>query len=383
MASTMTGSAVSHEGNENVRFLLEGLVSGGEELGLQVAAYHHGRLAIDEWAGVANTATSQRVNGETLFTVFSTTKGILYGAIHLLAERRKLAYDDPVARYWPAFAARGKAGITLAQVLDHSAGIPQIPSGTTVRDFCDWDQMCATIAELPALWPPGSKTGYHAYTNGWILGEVVRRIDGRSVSDFVRDEICRPLMLKNLFLGIPDSVAARVATLVDAPPADGAQAVLPLREKAMPPDLPAAASLFNRPELRSACIPAAGGIASARDLARFYAAMIGDGVDGARLLPPGRVALASRERRRDMDEVLGKEIRKSLGWFLPGPNAESIPDFPGAFGHPGAGGSVAYADPAHELAVGFTKTLLTSPVDPWTGTDVKITRRILEVLGIR
>lgn len=160
--------------------------------------------------------------------------------------------------------------------MDHSAAVPQMPEGTTVEDLCDWDRMRTLVADLSPLWEPGSKTRYHAYTIGWILGEVLRRIDGRSVSRFVHEEICALLGLKNIFLGIPDSVEGRVATLVDAPPEspppDG-PAPLPLLEKAIPPHLPAAAVLFNRPEVRRASIPAAGGIMNARDLARFYASL--------------------------------------------------------------------------------------------------------------
>jgi CubicO group peptidase (beta-lactamase class C family) len=322
------------------------------------------------------------VDGDTLFTVFSTTKGILYACIHLLAERGKLSYDDTVARSWPAFAARGKAGVTIRQVLDHSAGVPQVPEGATAEDICDWDRMCGMVAELPPLWEPGTKTGYHAYTIGWILGEVLRRIDGRSVARFVQEEICTPLGLRNLFLGIPRSVEDRVALLEDAPEPEGLPEPLPLFEKAIPTHLPAAAVLFNRPDVRRASIPAAGGIMNARDLARFYASMA-TGVDAFRLLPPARVALAAREQRRDMDQVLGLEIRKGLGYFLPGENAESISDSPGAFGHPGAGGSVGYADPANGLAVGYTKTRLVSPVDRWSASAVKVTWKIREVLGTR
>ncbi len=210
---------------------------------------------------------------------------------------------------------------------------------------------------------------------------MVRRIDGRSASRFVQEEICAPLGLTGLFLGIPDSVEGRVANLVDAPAPVGVRAPLALLEKAVPPSLPAAASLFNRPEVRRASIPGAGGIMTARDLARFYASLAG-GVDGVRLLPPARVALIARERRHDLDQVLNLEIRKGLGYFLPGPNAESIPNVPGAFGHPGAGGSVGWADPAHELALGFAKTLLVSPADRWTATDVRISAKVREVLGV-
>ena len=369
--------------NEQVRRLLEDLVASGEELGLQVAAYHRGRLVIDAWAGLADTSTGRKVDGGTLFTVFSTTKGVIYAAVHLLAERGALSYDDPVAQFWPAFGARGKAAVTVRQVLDHSAAVPQMPDGATAEDICDWDRMCSAIADLPPLWKPGTRTGYHAYTVGWILGEVVRRIDGRSASRFVTEEICAPLGLKDLFLGIPEKadVEARVATLVDGPVPQDGPAPMPFLDKAIPPDLQPGAVVFNRPDVRRASIPGAGGIMNARDLARFYASLA-TGVDGVRLLPAERVALIAQEQRRDMDQVLGLEIRKGLGYFLPGPNAESIIDSPGAFGHPGAGGSVGYADPQNKLAVGLAKTLLVSPVDRWSTTEVKITVRIREALGL-
>jgi CubicO group peptidase (beta-lactamase class C family) len=374
-------SGIDSQANEAVRSLLERLVASGEELGLQAAAYHKGKLAVDAWAGIADTRTGRKVDGETLFTVFSTTKGILYTAIHLLAERGRLDYDAAVARYWPAFAARGKGRVTIRQVLTHTAGVPQMPEGAQPEDLCDWDRMCAAIADLPLLWEPGAMTGYHAFTIGWILGEVLHRIDGRSVPEFVSEEICRPLGLRSLFLGIPDEVESRVAFLEDAPLPEGLPEPLPLWTKAIPDNLPASAELFNRPDIRRACIPAAGGIMSARDLARHYASLA-TGVDGVRLLPPRRVALAAEEQTRLPDQVFGYAARKGLGYFLHGENGESISDSPDSFGHPGAGGSVGYADPFHELAVGFTKTLLTVQVDRNTASDVKVTAKIREVLGI-
>ena len=159
-----------------IRRFLEEIVSSGAELGLQVAAYHEGKLVIDACAGIADPATGRKVESDTLFTVFSTTKGVIYAAIHLLAERGRLSYEDTVARFWPEFGARGKQKVTVGQVLDHSAGVPQMPNGATAEDICDWDRICAAIADLPPLWEPGTKTGYHAFTIGWILGEVVRRI---------------------------------------------------------------------------------------------------------------------------------------------------------------------------------------------------------------
>ncbi|MBN1836315.1 MAG: beta-lactamase family protein [Spirochaetales bacterium] len=369
------------QANEAVRSMLEDLVAGGEELGLQVAAYHKGNLVIDAWAGIADARSGRKVDGETLFTVFSTTKGILYTAIHLLADRRLLDYDDPVSRYWPAFAARGKQDVTIRQVLTHTAGVPQMPEGATPEDICAWERICAAIADLPLLWKPGAMTGYHAFTIGWILGEVLHRVDGRSVSRFVSEEICRPLGLRNLFLGIPEEVEERVAFLEDAPPPADAPEPRPLSFKAVPANLPASAALFNRPEVRRASIPAAGGIMNARDLARHYACLA-TGVDGVRLVSAQRVALVAKEQTCDLDQVIGLNIRKGLGYFLHGENGESISESPDSFGHPGAGGSVGFADPAHALAVGLTKTRLTAPADRNTGSDVKVTARIREALGI-
>jgi CubicO group peptidase (beta-lactamase class C family) len=278
-------SVVDSEANAAVQSLLDDLVSSGEELGLQVAAYHQGKLAIDAWAGFADARTGRKVDGDTLFTVFSTTKGITCTAIHILAERGLLGYDDPVARYWPAFAARGKGRVTVRQVLTHTAGAPQMPDGVTPVDICDWDRICTAIADLPLLWEPGTMTGYHAFTIGWILGEVLRRIDSRPIAQFVKDEFCAPLGLRNLFLGIPDEIEARVAFLEDGPLPKNGPEPMPLLSKAIPEQLPAAAALFNRPDVRRASIPAAGGIMNARDLARHYASLA-TGVDGVRLHPP-------------------------------------------------------------------------------------------------
>jgi len=256
------------ETNALVKSLLEELVASGEERGLQAAAYHKGKLVIDAWAGPADASTGRVVDGDTLFAVFSTTKGITYAAVHLLAERGKLDYEDPVARYWPALAARGKGRVTIRQVFDHSAGVPQMPDGATAEDICDWDGICAAIADLPLLWKPGTKTGYHGFTIGWILGEIPRRVDGRPIARFVQEEICNPLGLRNLFFGIPEEVEGRVANLEDGPLPEGGPEPMPLLEKAIPPQLRASAVLFNQPQVRRASIPAGGGIMNARDLAR-------------------------------------------------------------------------------------------------------------------
>src|SRR5262249_51196690 len=158
----------------------------------------------------------------------------------------------------------GKERITVRDVLTHRAGVPQMPPGATVELVCDWEGMCAAIAELPPLWERGTRTGYHAITFGWLLGEVVRRTDGRPFGRFVQEEISAPLGLRDLYFGVPDEVEERVATLEAAPRRPDAPQPPPadsLFFQAMPPAL---SGMYNRPDVRRACIPAAGGIMSAR-----------------------------------------------------------------------------------------------------------------------
>src|SRR5579871_3955001 len=175
-----------------VQAALDDLVASGVEAGLQVAAYLGEELIVDAWAGVADSSTGRLVDGDTLFTVFSTTKGITATVIHLLADRQLLDYDQPVAAYWPEFAAHGKQRITLRHVLTHTAGVPHMPAGAGPAEICDWAWVCREIAALTPLWEPGTRAGYHALTYGWILGEVARRVDGRTIARIVQDEIAAP-----------------------------------------------------------------------------------------------------------------------------------------------------------------------------------------------
>jgi CubicO group peptidase (beta-lactamase class C family) len=199
--------------NDRVQQLLSELVESGAEVGLQVAVFLDGELAADAWAGVADEATGRLVDGDTLFTSWSTTKGFVATCIHLLAERGQLEYEAPVAAYWPEFAAQGKGGITVRHVLTHSAGVPHMPEGVTPEMMTDWEAMCAAIAAHAPLWAPGTQVGYHAWTFGWLLGEIIRRVDGRPIAQFAREELCRPLGIEDFYLGIPDSVEGRVAPL--------------------------------------------------------------------------------------------------------------------------------------------------------------------------
>jgi CubicO group peptidase (beta-lactamase class C family) len=337
---------------------------------------------VDAWSGIADRASGRKVNADTLFTVFSVTKGIAATAFHIVAEKRGIEYDAPVARYWPEFGVNGKERATVRDALCHRAGVPHMPDGLTPEDICDWDGMCRRIAALAPLWEPGTKTGYHAYTWGWLIGEIARRVDGRPFAQIVADEICKPLGIDALFLGIPDAVEPRVATLEDeewiasqqALPADA------LLLRAIPLPLTPSHAIHDRPDVRRASIPAGGGIMNARAIARHYAALACGELDGVRLLPPERQREATTMQTNEMDLALGMPLRKALGYFLGG-TLSPMGDRITAFGHPGVGGAIGFADPEYRFAFGLTKNRLTVSA-PGEGTTLRVARELRACLGI-
>jgi len=337
-----------------IQGLLDQLVADKEERGVQVAVYLGEELVVDASAGVADPATGQLVNGSTLFPAFSTTKGIAATLLHLLVERGKVDYDTRIAEVWPEFAAHGKEATTVRHALNHTAGVPNLPMGIGHTELCDWETMCAAMADLVPVSPPGAVYAYHAITYSWTVGEVVHRVDGRSFSQLLHDEICAPLGLTNdLFVGIPEEAEARVATLED-PKFDrstlpDASTPLPIPRLMQPLH-----EWMNRTDARRACLPGCNGIMNARAIARHYAALLPGGVDGIELLPPERIRQAL-EPQRCLGAKPGEEpLAHQLGY------ARSQ-NFPGTeFGHGGYGGSVALANLDHRLAVGFTRNRFVS-----------------------
>lgn len=365
--------------NQQVQQLIQDLTASGVEVGLQVAAYLDGELIVDTWAGVADEATGRPVTGDTLFTSWSTTKGFAATCIHLLAERGQVDYDTPIATYWPEFAANGKAQITVRHALTHTAGIPQMPKDVTVEMMTDWTAMCAAIANHAPLWQPGTMVGYHAWTFGWLLGEIVRRADGRPLAQFAQEELCRPLGINEFYLGIPDEVDARVAML--------RQEVDPLENAA--PDTPGLqvtpahvtnAKVVNRPDFRRASIPGGGGIMNARAIARHYAMLAGHGaVNGVRLLSPERVEQMRTCQTAGLVGFFGGVASFGLGYGLGGDpvqGADVAMASPGAFGHGGYGGSLGFADPERRLSFGLTKNLMKEVSDPTQTTAYKVATAI-------
>ncbi len=356
---------------------LQSLIANGTERGIQIAAYVDGQLALDTWAGVADDETGRPVDGDTLFTIYSATKGIVATAIHMLVERGKLRYDAPIAQYWPEFAANGKGAITLRHALSHQAGIPRLPPGTTRFDQTNWEKMVGTIAGLVPEWPAGTRTEYHGLTIGHTVGEVLRRVDGRTVRDFIHEEIAQPLGIADLNVGVPPEKEARVARLRDAVQPPGPNG-----------PLPSTAGDMNLSEIRRAMLPSSGGIANARSLARMYAMLAGGGIlDGVRLLRPETIAAATVPHTAPEDGRR-EEVNFALGYRCGG-TYFSYPSLLRAmstratvFGHSGAGGTMAFADPERHFAMAMTHNLLRHPEPGVEFPTVGIVRAVRAALGV-
>ncbi len=345
------------DAQERAQRLIDDLVATGRETGVQVAAYLHGERVVHAWAGTA--APGRPVDERTLFTGWSVGKGVTSTVVHVLAEAGLLGYDVPIARYWPEFGAHGKDGVLLAHLLTHSAGVPYPPADVTPADLGDWDGMCARIAGLRPQSEPGAVTAYHAVTFGYIAGEVVRRVTGRTIAEVLRDEVAGPLgVADDLFYGVPAEQLPRVARLEEGNWAH-VVAARPAGSpffQAIPPAIQPSPTLGNEPGYLTVHNPASGTM-TADALARMYAAVIGD-VGGVRLIGAERMAAVSAMAAREHDIVLGAPIAKSLGYFLGLPETGGSA---GAFGFRGSGGATAFADPARDFSFAFIHNRLTGP----------------------
>lgn len=368
---------VQQQVQRQVQQAIDDLVESGAERGVQVAVYQRGELVVDAVAGIADPSTGRVVRSDTPFYNFSICKAAASTVAHVLAERGGFGYDTPVVDLWPEFGAHGKEKVTVRHVLSHTAGVPGIPLNTTMEDLCDWDKMCAAIADSELWWEPGTQIGYHAYTFGYLVGEIVRRSTGKPISKALLDEVSGPLGVGDeLYFGMPRSEQHRLAVLEDAPMPEGAH--MP----EMPPDLPMfkagpmslmpTAALGNRPDILAADIPA-GGKTSARAIARMYSALLGD-VDGVYLVSPTRLREATSVAFSGVDQVFGMPTAWALGYAIGRPGDMSAPH---VFGVGGAGGSFAYADTATGTAFALTKNQLTPDFETVAG----ISRLVTDALG--
>ncbi|MGW7261998.1 serine hydrolase domain-containing protein [Streptomyces sp. NPDC054842] len=346
------------------------------ERGAAVAVHRHGRKVVDLWGGTRDVDGTAPWEQGTAHVVHSATKGVAAAVLLLLHQRGQVDLDAPVGAYWPEFKARGKEAVLVRHVLSHRAGVPVVDRPLTPAEAADPARTAEAVARQAPVWEPGTEHGYHAHTYGWLVGELVRRITGRGVGDWIADEIAGPLGA-DLWVGLPDASRDRVGRSGKVAPPETASSLRMRPKRSVAESYADPASLTSRafaaitphpddndPAYRAAALPASNGIATAEALARFYAALIGD-VDGrARLFTPATVDLARAEASSGADRVLVVNTRFGLGFMLHGTASPLLG--PGSFGHPGRGGPLGFADPESGIAFGyvtngFRKTVTADP----------------------
>jgi CubicO group peptidase (beta-lactamase class C family) len=351
------------------------------EVGAACSVYVGGRPVVDVWGGLADAEAARPWDENTIALVASTTKGATAICAHLLVQRGELDVDAPVVRYWPEFRGAGKEQIPVRWLLSHQAGLPVIDSPLTFEDACAWDPVIRALEVQEPLWQPGTEHLYHAHTFGFLVGELVRRITGKSLGTFFADEVAEPLGLR-AWIGLPAEEEERVTRITYAPfdveelttgliEATGldADTVAAWMAALYTPDSAAARAgelggafdpagdYMNGHAYLAAEFPSSNMVADARSLARMYAATVSE-VDGVRLLDPAtveRMTVVQTDRTRMHGLPPGLEVPADRSFYMSLGFWRACPPMPwsgpGSFGHPGSGGSVAFGVP--ETGVGF------------------------------
>jgi CubicO group peptidase (beta-lactamase class C family) len=392
-------------GFEDVAEVLAESVTVGGEVGVATAAYVNGRKVVDAWCGQADPASGTPWSEDTLAVVYSCTKGATALCAHLLADRGLLDVDAPVARYWPEFAAAGKADVPVRFILNHTVGLVTFPHYWEVvkadgQGLEQADEIAARLAAAPPQWEPGTAAGYHALTYGWLVDELVRRIDGRTLGRFFADEVARPLDLP-LWIGLPAELDSRVAPVLPAGATatpeqiadwegivDKARAAVEADDfttlEALwfasllcPPEVPNPGQflvdIMNQPHVRAAEVPAGNAIGRADGLARMYAPLaLGGSWEGVRLVSPESIERWSTH----VPTTTGQPTGYGLGYAKLLPNTLAQGPSERSFGHPGAGGAQAFADPEHGVSFALVKNKMHAD---W-GTDDRLTAALYRSL---
>lgn len=352
--------------------------------GAAFAAYHQGRPVVDIWGGEA--APGKPWKDDTLQVVFSGTKGLVAGCVLKLVEDGKLDLDAPVKRYWPEFAAQGKDRVLVRHVVSHRAGLPGIFEPLEAVDLADHERMEDLLAAQALPPDPNAFHCYHPLTIGWLVGALVRRIDGRTLGRFFAEEFAAPLALE-AWIGLPEEEEGRLGVIIHGEgmgPWDYGQTEEQKADKVLrsvwgnPPLFPAGGMAWNTRAYHAAEIGGAGGVASARAMARYYACMsMGGELDGVRVLQPETIALGRSELSRFLDPYIQELMAYGVMWAIQtqqvrfGPPAD-------AFGHSGAGGSIHGAWPSQQT--GFSYTMSEMRVDPDDVRSRHVLRRLREAV---
>lgn len=353
--------------------------------GAALCVYHQGYPVIDVWGGTADRAGREPWREDTLVNIFSSGKPVLAVILLQLVQEGRLSLDMPIAEYWPEFAMAGKGQITTRHLLSHRSGLSALVEPLPADALYDWQRMITALEQQQPWWLPGTAHGYAPMTYGWLLGELVRRLDGRMPGEAIAERIAQPLGLE-FYVGLNDQQLTRVSDVSRLKNAAGDETAQRLYQRMLQPKTltgkafgnpPAMLTSSNRLEWRTMQQPAANAHADARALAGFYNALL----QGS-LLEAEWLQEMQREHSSGMDRTLLTETRFGLGCMLQ-PQEEAVEGGfglgPLAFGHPGAGGTLGCADPALQLAVGF----VTNSMDAYVLTDPrarKLNRCLLELL---
>jgi CubicO group peptidase (beta-lactamase class C family) len=336
-----------------VRDALQENFASGDEVGEAVAVWADGRCVVDLWAGHRDAARRLPWREDSITCMFSVGKPFAIFALLMLAERGEIGLDDRVAKYWPEYAQSGKETTTVRHIVTHMAGLPGV-LGAKPGDAYDWDAMVRAIEREPPISVPGEEGCYHTFMLGHLTGELVRRVSGKSIGRFVREEIFEPLG-GGFYFGLGEPELARCADIVHPEPDPWTEMFvdldtlngrywrpLPLND----------GEDFNSDKFRRLEMPAFNGHGNARAVARFYAALVNDGeIDGVRLIQKGAMEWVAREQWAGLDAV-GLDVRMSYGFMLNNDFARFNAN-PDSFGHLGVGGALGFADPASKLAFSF------------------------------
>lgn len=332
--------AMDPVGLENVRRVFQRQIGEGLHPGAGLAVYRYGQLVLDIYGGVADNAVGRRVDDGTMFVLFSSTKPLAAACVYMLKERGRLDWDDAVAKFWPEFGRQGKESVTIRHLLSHQGGFPDTPADLPWTDWHDWGKVCAAMEQAIPKFVPGETLSYHPINYGWVIAELVRRVDGRTFDRFLAEDLAAPLRMEDTYVGLPAELEGRVS-----------------RIHLMEPDADANgyAVTFDRPEVHRVICPGANGIATAGDLARFYAMLERRGtLDGVKALRAETVAEGMALQAEGIDQSLGLFAQRALGLAL---NDERMGRPTGnprhTFGHGGAGTSIGWADWDTGLAVGY------------------------------
>lgn len=360
-------------------------VSTGGELGAAIAIDIGGELIVDIWGGYADRAKTREWSQDTIVNVFSSTKNVTALAALMLIDRGLLDPFAPVAKYWPEFAANGKDQVEVRHVLSHTSGVSGWEMPFRLEDVYDWEKSTSRLAAQAPWWQPGTASGYHAVTSGHLIGEIVRRITGKTLKDFVRDEIAEPLRADFQIGALPED-DARIAELVPPPPLDVPLDAVPhdhpmYKTFAAVPPTPESALAAETTAWRRADIGSANGHGNARSLVRVLSPIsLGGSVNGTRLLDSDTIDLIFREQVNGTDLVLAMPARWGMGFALPHP--EAVPDMPDGkvcyWG--GWGGSMVVMNPDRRATFAYVMNKMGQVTSAGTERTRKYTRLIYQAL---